>query len=97
MKLRTWLNIPDQKPKPDGGFYVHENADVFGSWVYHCHILRHEDRGMMMMVNVKPKNPPNRNGDDAEEQAQVSEEEFQRRASRLRKRAAARKRKKAEQ
>ena len=62
IKIRLWLNIPDQKPSdpgdPNSGFTIQENANVFGSWVYHCHILRHEDRGMMMVVSVKPKAVP---------------------------------------
>lgn len=59
VKFRTWFNIPDQQPidkkDPNSRAEVTENANVYGSWVYHCHILRHEDRGMMMVVNVKPK------------------------------------------
>jgi hypothetical protein len=27
-------------------------VDYRGSYVLHCHILAHEDRGMMMMVNL---------------------------------------------
>ena len=59
VKIRLWLNMPDQKPRdpkdPNTDFIITENANSWGSWVYHCHILRHEDRGMMMVVNVKPK------------------------------------------
>ena len=59
VKIRLWLNMPDQKPRnpadPDTDFVVTENANAGGSWVYHCHILRHEDRGMMMVVSVRPK------------------------------------------
>ncbi len=59
VKMQTWINIPDQKPvdtsDPNSAFKVVENANVYGSWVYHCHILRHEDRGMMMLVNTRPK------------------------------------------
>ena len=28
---------------------------VAGDFVYHCHILDHEDRGMMAIIRVKPK------------------------------------------
>jgi FtsP/CotA-like multicopper oxidase with cupredoxin domain len=28
-----------------------------GSFVYHCHILKHEDGGMMQIIRVLPKNP----------------------------------------
>jgi len=27
-----------------------------GSYVLHCHMLAHEDRGMMQLVRVVPKN-----------------------------------------
>jgi FtsP/CotA-like multicopper oxidase with cupredoxin domain len=30
-------------------------VDYTGTYVFHCHILDHEDRGMMQMVNVSPK------------------------------------------
>jgi FtsP/CotA-like multicopper oxidase with cupredoxin domain len=29
-------------------------VDFTGTYVFHCHILGHEDRGMMQMVNVSP-------------------------------------------
>ena len=32
-------------------------VDYAGSYVLHCHILAHEDRGMMMQVNVGPDKP----------------------------------------
>ncbi|MFO1043680.1 MAG: multicopper oxidase domain-containing protein [Planctomycetaceae bacterium] len=67
VRFKTWINIPDQKPtqrhapksptddvEPDD-WKVTDNANVFGSWVFHCHILRHEDRGMMSMVAVTPR------------------------------------------
>ncbi|MCB0041052.1 MAG: multicopper oxidase domain-containing protein, partial [Caldilinea sp.] len=59
VKIRFWFNIPDQKPATPGDsdspFVIRDNANIFAAWVQHCHILRHEDRGMMMVVNVKPK------------------------------------------
>ena len=33
-------------------------ADFPGTYVIHCHILIHEDRGMMQMVEVVPDHPP---------------------------------------
>jgi len=30
---------------------------VVGDFVYHCHILKHEDRGMMAIIEVQPKAP----------------------------------------
>ena len=32
-------------------------ADYQGAFVMHCHILAHEDRGMMMSVQVGTSNP----------------------------------------
>jgi L-ascorbate oxidase len=32
-------------------------ADFTGTYVLHCHILIHEDRGMMQMVEVVPISP----------------------------------------
>ena len=58
IKMKTWINVPDQVPT-DGAIEnspltMLDNANVYGSWVLHCHILRHEDRGMMSMVNTVP-------------------------------------------
>ena len=59
VKFKTWINIPDQRPadtsQQDSPLIVTEDSNVYGSWVLHCHILRHEDRGMMVLVNAKPK------------------------------------------
>ena len=67
VRFKTWINVPDQKPSSRHipisptddveplDWTVTENTNVFGSWVLHCHILRHEDRGMMSMVQVMPK------------------------------------------
>jgi FtsP/CotA-like multicopper oxidase with cupredoxin domain len=29
-------------------------TDYIGAYVYHCHILDHEDQGMMEVVEVEP-------------------------------------------
>ena len=59
VKVKTWINVPSQFPvdkgNPDSDLIVKDNSNVYGSWVLHCHILRHEDRGMMTMVNTVPK------------------------------------------
>jgi FtsP/CotA-like multicopper oxidase with cupredoxin domain len=67
VRFKTWINIPDQKPveryapkdptddREPLYWKVTDNANVYGSWVFHCHILRHEDRGMMSMVAVTPR------------------------------------------
>lgn len=51
VKLKTWINVPWQ----DMANNIQENANQAGQWVFHCHILRHEDRGMMMVVQTKKK------------------------------------------
>jgi FtsP/CotA-like multicopper oxidase with cupredoxin domain len=33
-------------------------VDFYGAYVMHCHILAHEDRGMMAKVVVGPPFPP---------------------------------------
>jgi FtsP/CotA-like multicopper oxidase with cupredoxin domain len=33
-------------------------VDYAGYYVIHCHILAHEDRGMMTVVYVTPLQPP---------------------------------------
>lgn len=54
VRMRYWMNVPDQtETKLPNGSYdvkVKDNDNKIGVWVYHCHILRHEDRGMMMPV-----------------------------------------------
>lgn len=52
VKFKTWINVPWQT---DDNTSVAENTNNIASWVFHCHILRHEDRGMMMIVKTKPK------------------------------------------
>jgi FtsP/CotA-like multicopper oxidase with cupredoxin domain len=51
VKLKTWINVPWQ----DDTNSVEENSNNVATWVFHCHILRHEDRGMMMIVKTKKK------------------------------------------
>jgi FtsP/CotA-like multicopper oxidase with cupredoxin domain len=58
VKMKMWINVPDQVPinpaDPFSDLMVRDNANIYGSWVLHCHILRHEDRGMMSMVSAVP-------------------------------------------
>jgi FtsP/CotA-like multicopper oxidase with cupredoxin domain len=44
----------DTKPIPAGGYFKMRTrfADFIGKYVLHCHILGHEDRGMMQLVQV---------------------------------------------
>jgi FtsP/CotA-like multicopper oxidase with cupredoxin domain len=59
VRMKMWINVPDQAPldrtNPDSDLVVQDDANTYGSWVFHCHILRHEDRGMMSMVNTEPR------------------------------------------
>jgi FtsP/CotA-like multicopper oxidase with cupredoxin domain len=32
-------------------------ANVVGTFPYHCHLLEHEDAGMMGLIKVEPKVP----------------------------------------
>lgn len=60
--------FPDGSPRKDAnGNQVYVNgyfkmltrfADFTGKFVNHCHILGHEDRGMMQLVEVVPNNRP---------------------------------------
>ena len=34
-----------------------KSLDYTGAFVYHCHILPHEDRGMMALVTIQPETP----------------------------------------
>jgi len=55
------IEIPANATSPDGkqrDGYVKMRSrfcDFSGKYVLHCHILGHEDRGMMQIVEVKPK------------------------------------------
>ena len=33
------------------------DPDAVGTFVYHCHLLEHEDGGMMGLVRVEPAQP----------------------------------------
>ena len=56
VKVRYWFNVPYQTGKGAKTTYV-DDYNRTGIWVYHCHILRHEDRGMMMPVISMPSAP----------------------------------------
>ena len=51
VKVRYWINVPYQD---DANKVTVNDPDHVGIWVYHCHILRHEDRGMMMPIVTQP-------------------------------------------
>lgn len=53
VKVKYWINVPEQNDT-NGSVTVTDNDNRTGIWVYHCHILRHEDRGMMMPIITQP-------------------------------------------
>jgi hypothetical protein len=34
------------------------DPNIVGTFVYHCHVLEHEDGGMMGRIRVEPRNVP---------------------------------------
>jgi FtsP/CotA-like multicopper oxidase with cupredoxin domain len=54
------VNVPywsGQGPYPSVTLRMDFRGQVVGDFVYHCHILNHEDHGMMAIVRVLPKEP----------------------------------------
>ena len=53
-------SLADTFPLPVGGeIKIRMHFTQFtGEYVFHCHILAHEDRGMMTVVEVSPLQPP---------------------------------------
>ena len=49
-----------QQNVPISGYFRMRSrfVDYGGQYVFHCHILAHEDRGMMALVQVAPKGTP---------------------------------------
>jgi FtsP/CotA-like multicopper oxidase with cupredoxin domain len=63
-KNQIWqdtISLPAGKANADGSITPgsvlirHQFVDFTGTYVLHCHILAHEDRGMMQLVRVTPK------------------------------------------
>ena len=56
------MNSPTQQNVPVPGYFMMRSrfVDFPGNYVIHCHILAHEDRGMMTIVELLPANahPP---------------------------------------
>lgn len=40
------------------------DSNIAGTFPYHCHILQHVDRGMMGLIQVRPKLRKGRNKSD---------------------------------
>ncbi|MEP6781175.1 MAG: multicopper oxidase family protein [Gemmatimonadaceae bacterium] len=51
--FREWKDVVNV-PKHESVRFVVRFDDFPGMWMYHCHILDHEDHGMMAMLNVRP-------------------------------------------
>jgi FtsP/CotA-like multicopper oxidase with cupredoxin domain len=52
---RDTISVPAQQGDTPGYVIVrHPFVDFTGSYVMHCHILSHEDRGMMQLIRVIP-------------------------------------------
>ena len=41
-------------PYPSVSLLMDFRGDIAGRFVFHCHILNHEDRGMMNIIEVRP-------------------------------------------
>jgi FtsP/CotA-like multicopper oxidase with cupredoxin domain len=57
------VNVPYWRggPYPSVTVLVDFRGDVTGDLLYHCHILQHEDRGMMAMVRILPRTAATQN------------------------------------
>jgi FtsP/CotA-like multicopper oxidase with cupredoxin domain len=58
--LRDTINVPfwDGKSKTYPSVTLRmdfRNPDILGTFVYHCHLLEHEDGGMMGVIQVLPR------------------------------------------
>ncbi len=50
---RSWKDVVNV-PKHQTARFIVRYDDYPGKWMYHCHILDHEDHGMMGVLEVKP-------------------------------------------
>lgn len=50
----VWWDVFRLPPKGEVTIRIHFRPDVTGKTVYHCHILPHEDNGMMGNVLITP-------------------------------------------
>jgi FtsP/CotA-like multicopper oxidase with cupredoxin domain len=57
IEVPFWDNVknPDMSSAPDVQLLMDFRGMDIGDFVYHCHILSHEDLGMMAIIRVKPK------------------------------------------
>ena len=55
--LRDTFSVPPaQNGKPGEAKLIipFTNPEILGRFVFHCHVVKHEDKGMMMTVEVRP-------------------------------------------
>ena len=45
------------------------DPNIVGTFVYHCHLLEHEDKGMMGSIRVDPASPPRSENNAAAQRA----------------------------
>jgi FtsP/CotA-like multicopper oxidase with cupredoxin domain len=57
---RSWKDVINV-PKHETVRFIVRLDDFPGRWMFHCHILDHEDHGMMGILDVRPP-PPSRRG-----------------------------------
>jgi FtsP/CotA-like multicopper oxidase with cupredoxin domain len=50
--FRSWKDVVNVPKHQTVRFIVHY-TDFTGKWMFHCHILAHEDHGMMAVLEVK--------------------------------------------
>jgi FtsP/CotA-like multicopper oxidase with cupredoxin domain len=51
--FRAWKDVVNV-PKHETARFIVRYDNYPGKWMYHCHILDHEDHGMMGVLEVKP-------------------------------------------
>ena len=65
--MRTFLRDTVNVPYYDGHSLAYPSVrlrmdfrdpNTVGTFVYHCHLLEHEDKGMMGSIRVDPASPP---------------------------------------
>ena len=57
-QYRDVVNVPywsGQGPYPSVKVRMDFRGPYVGDFVYHCHILEHEDKGMMAIIRVLPR------------------------------------------
>jgi bilirubin oxidase len=54
--FRSWKDVVNVK-KHESVRIIVRYDDFPGSWMYHCHILDHEDHGMMGVLEIRPPPP----------------------------------------